>query len=90
METKDLAVDQCGQGKVVEKISEVFPDVGIAIFPETFIVETVDLSDLSRFVVASEDGNTVGISDLESDKKGDCLDRIVTSVNVVTYRLKVN
>lgn len=74
METEDLAVNQCGQGKIVEKIGKVFPDIGIAIFPETFIVEAIDLSDLSRFVVTSENGDTVGVSDLEGDKKSDCFD----------------
>ena len=52
METEDLIIDQGGERQVVEQICEVFPDVGVAVFSETFVVEAVDLSDLARFVVA--------------------------------------
>lgn len=47
VETEDLVLDQGGQGQEVEKVGKVFPNVCIAIFPEAFIIETVDLGDLS-------------------------------------------
>ena len=40
-------------GEVVEQVGEVFPHVGISIFPEALIVESIHLCDLSRFVIAS-------------------------------------
>ena len=53
VEAEDLVFDEGGEGEEIEKISEVFPDIGIAIFAQAFIVETVDLSDLTGFVVAA-------------------------------------
>lgn len=51
--------------KVVKKFSEAFPDVGVAIFSTAFIVEAINLSDLPGFMISSEDGDSVFISDFE-------------------------
>jgi hypothetical protein len=32
VETKDLVVDECGEGEIVEQVGEIFPDVGVAVF----------------------------------------------------------
>lgn len=84
MEAEDLVLDQGGQGKVVEQVGEVLPDVGIAILSQAFVVEAVDLSDLAGLVIPSEDGDALGVSDLESDEEGNCLDGIISSIDVVT------
>ena len=68
MKAEDLVVNERGEGEVVEEVGEVFPDVCVSVLPKALIVETVDLGDLARFVVASEDCNTLGIADFESDK----------------------
>jgi hypothetical protein len=44
---------QSSERKVIEKVSEIFPDIGVAILAKTFIVKTIHLSDLSRLVVSS-------------------------------------
>jgi hypothetical protein len=67
VEAEDLVVNECGEGEVVEEIGEVFPDVGIAIFSETLVVEAVDLGDLAGFVVTTEDCDALRVSDFESD-----------------------
>ena len=83
MEAEDLVVDKGSEGKVVEKVGEVFPYVGVSIFPETLIVEAIDLGDLTRFVVTPKDGDPLGVSNFESNEEGDGLHGIVTSINVV-------
>ena len=50
-----LSINKCCQRKVVKEISEVLPDIGIAIFSETLVIEAIDLSDLSALMVASQD-----------------------------------
>jgi len=81
----DLVLDESSEGEIVEQIGEVSPYVGVSVLPQAFIVETVDLSDLSRFVVASEDGDTVAVPQLHRDEEGDGLDGIVPSVYVITH-----
>lgn len=85
VETEDLVVDQGSQGKVVEEVGEVFPHVGVAILAQALVVESINLCDLARLVVATENGNTLGVSDLERDKQSHCLDRVVTTIDIVTY-----
>lgn len=84
MQAEDLIVDQCSKGKVIEQIGEIFPDVGVAILSKTFIIETIYLGDLTGFVVASEDGDALGISDLEGNKQRHGLHREVASIDIIT------
>ena len=81
----DLVLDESGEGEVVEQIGEVSPYIGVSVLPQAFIVETVNLSDLTRFVVASEDGDTVAVPQLHRDEEGDSLDGIVPSVYVIAH-----
>ena len=69
VEAEDLIVDESSKREIVEEICEVFPHICVAIFSETLIVETIDLGDLARFVVATEDCDALGISNFESDEE---------------------
>lgn len=84
MQTEDLVVDESGQGEVVEQVGEVFPHVCVSVLSETFIVEAVDLGNLTRLVVSAEDGDALRVADLEGDEEGDSLDGEVASVDIVT------
>lgn len=83
MKTEDLVVNEGGQGEVIEEVGKVFPDVRVAVFSQAFVVETVNLGDLTGFVVAAEDGDALRVADFESDEEGDCFDGKVTSIDVV-------
>ena len=85
MKTEDLVLDQCGEGEVVEEVGEKLPDVGIAVFAQTLVVEAVHLCDLTRLVVASEDGDALRVADFESDEEGDSLDGEVSTIDVVAW-----
>lgn len=69
MEAEDLVVDEGGKRKVVKEICEVFPNVGVAILSEALIVEAIDLGDLAGFVITTEYGDALGVSDLESNEE---------------------
>jgi hypothetical protein len=74
VEAEDLIFDQGGERKEVEKVGEVLPHVRISVLSETLVIEAIDLSDLTRFVVATEDSDALRISDFESYEKSDSLD----------------
>lgn len=42
-----MAVDESGEGKEVEQVGEVFPDVLVSVLPDALVVESVNLSDLA-------------------------------------------
>lgn len=74
VEAENLVVDQGSQRQVVEEIGKVLPYVGVAVLSKAFIVETIDLGNLSGLVVASENGDALGVSDFEGDKESNSLD----------------
>ena len=47
MQAKYLIVDQGREWEIVEKVSEEFPNIRIAIFSETLVIKAIHLSDLS-------------------------------------------
>lgn len=83
VETEDLVVNEGCEGEVVEEVGKVLPDIGVAVFAQAFVVEAVDLGDLARLVIATEDGDALGVADLERDEQSDSLDREVASINVI-------
>ena len=83
VEAEDLVVNKGSQGEVVEKVCEIFPYIGIAILSETLVVEAIDLGDLARFVVTAKDCDALGVSNFESNEECDCLNGVITSINVV-------
>ena len=86
MKTENLVFDHGGQREQVEEVREVLPNVGISVFPQAFIIESIDLGDLSGLVVASEDGDSVLEPDLVADQQGHCLHRVVPSVHVIPHK----
>ena len=62
MKAEDLVVDEGGEGKVIEEVGEVLPNICIPVFSEALVVEAVNLSDLTRFVVTTEDGDSLRVS----------------------------
>ena len=59
---------------MIEKGSEVLPNIGITVLSQALIIESVDLCDLLALVISSQNGDSVWISDLKSDKEGNGLD----------------
>jgi hypothetical protein len=84
VQAEDLVLDESGERKVVEKVGEVFPDIGIAVFAQALVVKPIHLCDLTGLVVSSEDGDSLGVTDFEADEKRDGLDGVVATVDIVT------
>jgi hypothetical protein len=78
-----LTVDDSADGEVVEDLGAVLPGVGVAVLSVDLIVEAVDGGDLSRFVVASEEGDSFGVFDLEAEEVFEGFDRVVAAINKI-------
>lgn len=85
---KDLIVDYHTKSEEVEHVSEIVPDVGIAVFPSAFGVEAIGLGDASRFVVPADKMDALRIAELEADKERYCFDAEKTSVDIVAWIMK--
>lgn len=83
VKAEDLILNQGSKGEVVKEVREILPDISVAIFPQTLVVEAIDLCDLARLVVSTQDRDALGVADFESNKESDGLDGVVPTVNVV-------
>lgn len=86
VEAEDVSFNNCGQRQVIKQACEVLPNIGISVFSKALIIESIDLSDLLAFVITSQDGNSVWVSYLEADKERNCLNWVISSVDVITHK----
>lgn len=80
-----LTLDDCSQRQVVEELREVLPHVAVAILARALVVEAVDLRDLPRFVVSSQNCDAVTVSDLQGNQQSDTLYRMMPAVYVIAH-----
>lgn len=84
MDTEYAVVNNSAQGKVIEYIATVTPHIDTTVFPRTFIIESIDLGDLPRFVVTAYESDPIRIPHFERQKKQKCFDRVQSTINEIT------
>lgn len=62
MSTKYLSLYDSCEWKIIKEIRKHFPDIVILIFSYTLVIEAITLSDRSRFVISSQNSDSVFIS----------------------------
>ena len=67
MQAKELILDNSSEGKVIKELSKGLPDRWVSIFAATLVVEAVDLGDLPRFVVSSQDCYPIFMTNFQGD-----------------------
>ena len=67
---QDRVVNESRNGHIVEQVAANTPRVRIAVLGHALIVKSVDLSDLTRFVVASQEHNAIRVFGLEVEVFG--------------------
>ena len=77
---ENAVINDRSQRHVVEYISTISPHIQRSVFPQALIVEAVDLSDLSAFVVSSDEGNKIRVPDFEGQEEEECLDAVEASI----------
>ena len=84
MDTEDAAIDDGSECKVVKDFAAPTPDVTAPVLALTLVVKTVYLGDLSRLVVAADEGDSLGIPDLESQQKKKRFNAVKAPINKVS------
>ena len=77
VQAEKLVLDHSCKRKVVKQFGEALPDIGVPVFPGTLVIESIDLCNLSRLVISPENGDSVFVADLEGEKQGDSLYRVM-------------
>lgn len=85
MQAEYLSINEGGERQIVEQVGEILPHIRIPVFSQTFVVESVNLRDLSRLVISTEDGDSFAIANLESDEECYSLNRVVSTIDVVAH-----
>jgi hypothetical protein len=85
MQAENFLLNDCGKRQVVEEICEVFPNVSVSVLPQAFIVETVDLGDLTGLVISTEYGDSILVADLKTHQESDSLDGVVPTINIISH-----
>ena len=80
MHTEYPSVHHSSKTEIVKDIAAISPDIHAAIFSLALVIETVHLGDLSRLVVAADQGDPVWIANLEKQEEQKRLNRIETSI----------
>ena len=62
MDAEDFAIDDGSEDQEVEHLAATFPDRGIAVLLLAFFVEAVDLGDLARLMIATDESDTIWVS----------------------------
>jgi hypothetical protein len=65
MQAKELVLDNCSKGQEVKEFSQAPPDVGITVLPAALIIKSIDLSNLSRFMVSSQNSYPILVSNFQ-------------------------
>ena len=65
MHAKCLFIYESRERQVVENFGAVSPNIYTAVLTKTFVVKSIDLCDLARLVVASNERHAVGIAGIK-------------------------
>lgn len=64
MHTEDFVINQCRKAEVIENFGAIPPHIHGSIFPQTFIIESINLCDLSAFMISSNQCDAIWVAHL--------------------------
>jgi hypothetical protein len=73
MQAEYLVLDDGSKWKQIKQICVVFPDIRITVLPKALVIKPIHLCDLTRFVVSSQDCNSVLESHFQCNQQSHCL-----------------
>jgi hypothetical protein len=80
---EDLLVNDGGNRQAVEAVGESLPQLDV-VSSLALVVEAIDTVDGGALVVATQNEEVLGVLDLVCEEQADGLERLLTTVDVVT------
>lgn len=62
VDAENLAINDCAEDEEVENLTAGFPHRRVAVLLLALLVKSVDLGDLSRFVISANESDAIRIS----------------------------
>ena len=59
MKAENLVLNDSSERQQVEQICIIFPNIRISVLSQALIIESIDLCNLSGFVVAPQNGDSI-------------------------------
>lgn len=85
VDAENLVINDCSQCQIVEDLSAVAPNINRTVLSKALIVKAVDLGDLTRLVVSSDEGNSLGVSHFEGKEQQERFNGRITSVDEISH-----
>lgn len=89
MHAENFLVNKSCNWKTVEHVGENFPEFD-SVSSLALIVEPINAVDLGALVITSKQEEVLGILDFVAQKKTDCFNALLSSVDVVTQEQVVS
>lgn len=86
MDTEYFVVDNSSECQTIENLGTASPYIQTPILSDTLVIKPINLSDDSRFVVSSQEGDSVFVSHFQSQEKQESLNTIFSSVNIIAHK----
>lgn len=83
--TEDATVHKGADGKKIEHVDTLLPDVGSAVLPHALVIKTIHLGDLPALVVSTKKRNAVWVEDLQRKQEQKRFDAVVASVDIIAH-----
>jgi hypothetical protein len=80
MHAENASVDYGAQCEIIKDLAAPPPDVGARVLALTLVIEAVYLRDLTRFVVAADQGNALWVADFECEEEEERFDAVESAV----------
>ena len=86
MNTHDAVINERSNAQIVKNIGEIFPCIYSSVFQKTLIIETIHLSDLSSFVIPTQQCDSVWITRLQAQKQFYGLHTKIPPIDIITHK----
>ena len=83
MNAEDPAIHDRAQGEIIKDLATPPPNVRTRVLSLTLVVKAINLSDLTRLMVSTDERDAFGVTNFESEQEEECFYRVETSIDEI-------